>query len=328
MRCMCAGILLLGAHLVGGCGNESDSTPSKDDSRSEQSDDDDSSKKKKTKKKAKKSAEKDDGKKATPSDDAVFTARPPQVGDEAHQTSKETVTMEVEARGRKVTIDEVTNKEKIEKTVAVSNGRATKLEISYVQRSKLKSEGGKETSKVEPVQGKAYIVENDGAGGPKVTSANGASLTPDEVKLVEKDYRRTFKSPSASEEMKKALLGAKLVEGERVTEVEKAFASYFAEDDVQEPGKTITISEVKLVYRGIKGDNALFDISFSMKVEEKNMVIVMPLEGQLEVRRVGAVPVTMSLKAPLEVDASKMPVPVTLTGEVKMNTTEVFTPAN
>lgn len=319
-------MLLVGALLLSGCGNENDSTPSKDDSRSEQSDDDDASKKKKKKKKAKKSAEKDDGKKAVPSDDAVFTSRPPQVGDKAEQTSKETVTMEVEARGRKTTIDEVTTKQKIEKVLAVSDGRATKLEVSYAKRSKLKSTGGKESTVVEPVQGKAYIVENDGAGGPKVTSANGSPLTPEEVKLVEKDYRRTFKTPSSSEEMQKALLGAKLVEGERVTDAETAFASYFSEEDAQQPGKTMTISEVKLVYRGLEGEHAIFDIAFTMKVEEKGMVIIMPLKGQLQVRRVGVVPATMNLKGPLEVDASKMPIPVTLTGQLKMDTTEVFTP--
>ncbi len=319
-------MLLVGALLLSGCGNESDSTPSKDDSRSEQSDDDDASKKKKKKKKAKKSAEKDDGKKAKPSDDAVFTSRPPQVGDKAEQTSKQTVTMEVEAGGRKTNIDEVTTKQKIEKVLAVSDGRATKLEVSYAKRSKLKSTGGKESTVVEPVQGKAYVVENDGAGGPKVTSANGSPLTPEEIKLVEKDYRRTFKTPSGSEEMQKALLGAELVEGERVTDAEKAFASYFSEEDAQQPGKTMTISEVKLVYRGLEGEHAIFDIGFTMKVEEKGMVIIMPLTGQLQVRRVGVVPARMNLKGPLEVDASKMPIPVTLTGQLKMDTTEVFTP--
>jgi len=317
-------LLLLGVLSWVACSEKGGDTPSKDESRNERSDDDDAPNKK-TKKKKSKKADEDDA--AAPKADAVFTARDPQIGDKSEQTSKQAMSMVVEVGGRKNELDELTIKEKVEEVVDVAQGRTAKIKVSYLKRSKRKSQGGKENTEVEPIAGKTYIVEDDGTGGPKVTSDDGSPVPPNERKLVEKDFRRTFKAKTPSADIEKALLAAKLEEGKRVSSAEAAFAAYFAEDDAgEDPGKSVDISDVKLVYRGIKGDRALFDIAFTMNVEEKRMVIMMPLKGQLEVRRKGVEPIAMTLKGPVEVDASKMPVPVQLTGELTMDLSETFTP--
>jgi hypothetical protein len=212
--------------------------------------------------------------------------------------------LKLKVAGKKLDMKEDKRVEKEEELLAVKDGAATKIRVTYAKSFKDKTKNGKVSAGPEPIDGKTYVVEKVGDE-VLVTDGKGGTVPAAEETLVAKDYKSLGKPDPFLVGMPKR----PLKKGERVPELELALQTYFVtravEDAKEGSDNELTVSDVEVTYEGDKGKLGQFDVKLKMTFRKDWMVMEVPFDGDLAIRLSNAWPAWMTLKGDVTIAAKK-----------------------
>lgn len=231
-----------------------------------------------------------------------FQKKAPAVGQKVQEKQQMdmnmSMTVDLSAMGKPA---ETTSMSKVETTVktaevlAASGEAATKVKVTYSEKTDLEKKGEKEKSKASPLVGKTYIVERKD-GELVVTDVEGKPVPESEARLVKKDN----KSVGEPDKVAAAMPERPIKVGEEVPELAKAIEAALTKDQSDKAPKP-ELSGVKVKLREDKGDYALFDVAVTFSQAEGPMTVKMELTGTMGVRKSDSQPTELTLKGPLSI---------------------------
>ncbi len=295
----------------------------KDDKKEEAKKDD-----KKGDDKGDKKGDKDDdkkGDKADKKDDGLtFKAKAPAVGDkvEEKETSDTKMTMDVDAGGKKQTIEMTMVESMVKKTevLAVDGKAITKAKLTYVEKKKTETEGGKEKKKPKsPIEGKTYILESKD-GKTLVTDEKGKKVPKDEEDAVLKG-NRAFGKPDP---VLTGLPDKAIKVGDKVEKLAKALEEHFKNMDESKDPLEVTDVEVKLESIDKDGETGVFAIQLTMaspKTSKEPFALKIPLKGTMKVRAKDGFTTEVALKGPLTMEGNDPKFKLSAKGDMKITVT-------
>lgn len=292
----------------------------KDDKKEEAKKDD-----KKGDDKADKKGDKDDDKKGDKKEDGlVFKAKAPAVGDkvEEKETSEMKMALDIDAGGKKQTVDMTMNESMVKKTevLAVDGKAVTKEKVTYVEKKKTETEGGKEKKKPKsPIDGKTYILEaKDGK--TLVTDEKGKKVPKDEEEAVLK-ANRAFGKPDP---VLTGLPDKAIKVGDKVEKLAKALEEHFKDMDESKEQPEISDVEVKLESIDKDGEAGVFTIQLTMsspKSSKEPFSMKIPLKGTMKVRAKDGFTTEVNLKGPLTMEGTDPKFKLSAKGDMKLSIT-------
>ena len=251
----------------------------------------------------------------------VFGKRAPSVGDKWEEVVSMTMAMEttVGAQGKgspqKATMEKKEVETRREEVLAVQGDAITKVGVSFVEKSSLVKEDGKERKRRSPAEGKTYVVEaKDGK--VVVLVAGGGKPAP----VAEaKDVKEALEMLGKPDPLLMGIPARPLKEGEEVPELGKAMREF-----VLLRAKGMQVSDVKVVFRGTKGEEGIFDVEVGLAALEKPLRFDMKLKGEARMRVATGQPLGTVLRGTLsvssvEADASDLKISGTGTVEMRMD---------
>jgi len=311
--------LLLSSLLALGCEKPS-SSGKKDDDDSEESD-----KSKKSKKAEKEEDNKEDVEKKD-TGPTVTVARP-KVGDKMTERETETSDLVLDFGRREVKIKSIKEVVVTEEILEVDDdGRPTKKKVTYTKHVKTEEKDGKkEPEEVAAVQGKTYVVERK-EDALVLTADGGGPVSAAEKKILQKAHKR-LGTPSATS-LEDAIPNRALKKGQRIPEMEAAATVYFTAqsvEDVKAGKKPDEVKGVKVVFKGVDGDLAVFGIEVEVVTEEEgNLKGIVELDADLFVRRKDGWPMRVERTADFELEPSEGSRSIIEGGSGKTKTTSVY----
>lgn len=227
-----------------------------------------------------------------------FTKKTPATGMKTSDASVNETALKLKLMGKNIGVEETQTTKKDDEVLEVANGVVTKARVTYAQAEKKHQEDGKPVkTKTEPVSGKSYVVvyKND-----KVTVLTDKEkpAPKNEAKIVGNDYA----SMGKPDPLFTALPDRPLKDGEELPELADAMKNVIIAHGRPSEQEKITVETVKVVFKNKEGENGIFDVTMTMKVDAGFFKVSMPLTGKLAVRVVDAWPASLSLEGPLNLD--------------------------
>jgi hypothetical protein len=128
---------------------------------------------------------------AGPAASIALAHRPPAVGTTVttHGTKTEETegTLAAEGHEQASSTKAREDQERSEEVLAITDGRASKVKVTYKARSLSAEENGQREDATAPVVGKSYVVTRDGPN-VVVDGGDGQSVAAEEVAIVAKDF--------------------------------------------------------------------------------------------------------------------------------------------
>jgi hypothetical protein len=202
----------------------------------------------------------------TPPESITLNYTPPKVGKTWTSHKHETSDLVVTADGKKVPVSmERTTTKKIE-VLEVTKDVTTKAKFTYTTDSDKRKSGDKTKGGTTAISGKTYIVT---AGSPTVVATAKGPAPDDEAKIV-RDRAKRFGKP---ERMPNLLAKKKFTKNTITTLPADEVA-----DVLDDP--TLKVKSLTLIYRGMKGSNAMFDIVFKAEGDKNGSHLVLDMKGK------------------------------------------------
>jgi hypothetical protein len=218
----------------------------------------------------------------------TFTVKAPSIGDKVEENEtadmKIALTVQMAGQNKNADIHETETMKKRMEVLAVSGKAITKAKITYVEKTKVKTEGGKERKPPIPIAGKTYLVEaKDGK--LVITDPQGKAVSRAEEEAVRKNNTSLGKPDPVL-----AGIPDKPVQvGEEVASLKKALEEFFKERGDGQDNPDVT--DVKVTLEAIEGEGAdkvgVFSLALTLSSQPSKkapFAMKAPLSGKLKVR--------------------------------------------
>ncbi|MBI5481576.1 MAG: hypothetical protein HY906_22155 [Deltaproteobacteria bacterium] len=234
-------------------------------------------------------------------DGTVFAKRAPAVGDKSEDKVGMTMAMEtsvdVDGKGKpqKATMEKSESETRQEEVLAVKGEAATKVKVTFVEKTVTVKEEGKERKRPSPVAGKTYVVE--AKDGKLVVLLDGDRPAPPmQAKVVKEAYETLGKV----DPLYAGVPGRPLKPGDKVEELAKAM-----KEIMLTRAKEMEVSSVNVVFKGVKDGEGVFEVEVALAAVEKPMRFDMKLKGEARVSLTTGQPISTNLKGPMSVGSTE-----------------------
>lgn len=255
-------------------------------------------------------------------DTITFTAQAPSVGFkvEEKETAEMKIALALEMAGQKKSVDIHETESMLKRTeaLAVSGKAVTKAKITYVEKTKVKTEGGKELKPPVPIAGKSYLVEaKDGK--VIVTNVEGKPVSRAEEEAVRKN-NTSFGKPDPVLEG----LPEKPVQiGEEVPSLARAFEAFFkgrsdSQDQPEVSGVRVTLESIETEGADKVGVFSLALTLGSQPSKKAPFTMKAPLKGKIKVRAKDGWTMGIELNGPVTMTNDDPKMKVDGKGDMKM----------
>lgn len=192
---------------------------------------------------------------------------PPAVGTKYTEEMHQDMALDIDAGGQKFKMTGGKVEKKTVEVLEVSADAVTKAKYTFEAMNEHQEMMGKKDDKASPIQGKTYTLT---AGTPTDVATDSGPAPAAEADAV-RDAEKKF---GKSDRMAKMMAGRSFKKDEAVELPSDMVMEAMDGDDMKEMKMTIT-------YRGMDGDNAMFDVHMVMSGNDKGNDISVDMTGKV-----------------------------------------------
>jgi len=257
----------------------------------------------------------------------TIVPRVPAVGTKWQETRKNqmklTMTIDLGLARNSATLDDRETTIEKSEVLGVDGKIVTKKKLTYVEKTKVQSENGKEKVATTPVLGKTYVLAMV-AGKPTVTDEAGKSVPTEEEDVVLKSHRAFGKPDPMIDGMPEGAIRI----GDDVPKLKKALQDNLTDADDGKERPEFIVNEVKLT--GIEKGNeptGVFSVKITVQTPKDSkdpFAMNATLTGTMKLRAKDGWLSGMELTGPLTLQGKDPSLKVEGKGEMKMQFTNVY----